>query len=148
VRLIAVALGALALAAPAIACKPPSEGAMEARFICPECHTPLDESSSLVAQQMKAKIRSWIAAGWCEGRIQNRLVATFGPGVLGVPATHGFDLLAWVLPFTGVGVGALALGAGAWFWSRNRAGPEPASEVPLAPELERRLDEELARFDG
>ena len=54
-------------------------------------------------------------------------------------------------------VGGALLAAGivafaAWRWSRT---PEPA-EVPvasngragLAPELERRVDEELARFDG
>jgi hypothetical protein len=78
-------------------------------------------------------------------------VDQLGPGVLGVPRTHGFDLLAWALPLGGIGVGAVALGGGAWYWSRNR----PSNKLqlgtegpPLDPELDRRVDEELARFDG
>jgi hypothetical protein len=64
---------------------------------------------------------------------------------------HGFDLLAWILPFAGIGVGAAALGGGAWYWSRGRpgAGPSPDDAAPpFDPELDRRVDEELARFDA
>ena len=69
---------------------------------------------------------------------------------IGVPQTHGFDLLAWILPFAGIGIGAAALGGGAWYWSRNRPGDEASfatTRPPLDPELDRRVDEELARFD-
>jgi hypothetical protein len=41
--------------------------------------------------------------------------------------------------------GALVLGALAWHWSRRR---DPPGQSPaLSPALERRVDEELARFD-
>jgi len=149
VRVAAVALLALLLAAPAFACtQHPTQGAMEAEFVCPECHTPLDESNSPIAQQMKAHIRTWIAAGWSECRIRSTLLAQFGPAVLGVPRTHGFDLLAWALPLGGAGLGALALAAGAWAWSRNRSGTKGVLAPGLTPEQERRVDEELARFDA
>jgi cytochrome c-type biogenesis protein CcmH/NrfF len=144
-------LGALALAAPAFASEQhPTQGEMEAELVCPECHTPLDESNSVIAEQMKAHIRQWIAQGWTKSQIENQLVRDFGPGVRGVPQTHGFDLLAWALPLGGIGLGALAIAAGAWAWSRSR----PSDNLSLSsngsgldPEQERRVDEELARFD-
>jgi cytochrome c-type biogenesis protein CcmH len=141
----------LVLAAPALASeRHPTQGELEAELVCPTCHTPLDESNSPVAQQMKAYVRRHIALGWTKSRIENALVAQLGPEVLGVPQTHGFDLLAWVLPLGGVVLGALALGGATWAWSRNRPGDNvpPGTSGALGPELEQRVDEELARFDG
>ena len=149
-KLVALALAALALAvaAPALGSEQhPTQDELEAMLVCPTCHVPLDESNSPVAQQMKAYIAKRIGHGATRTQIVNELVAQLGPGVLGVPRTHGFDLIAWVLPFAGVALGALALGVGAWRWSRTRAGPAPATP-PLDPALDRRVDEELARFDG
>ena len=140
----------LALAAPAVAATRPSEADLETKLVCPVCHETLDESDAPVAQQMKAEIRRRIAQGWTEKQILDEMVANYGPGVLSTPATHGFDLLAWVLPIGGIAVGALALAVGAWYWSRGRpsepGGPVQAPALP--PEDEARLDAELARFDA
>ena len=147
-----VAAAALVLAAPAFASEQhPTQSEMEAELVCPTCHTPLDESDSVAAQQIKAYVRKRIAAGWTKSQIEDALVQVFGPAVLGVPRTHGFDLLAWALPIGGIIVGAVVLGGGAWVWSRNRPGDNlslAGAGAPLDPELERRVDEELARFDG
>jgi cytochrome c-type biogenesis protein CcmH/NrfF len=99
---------------------------------------------------MKANIAYRIAHCQTEKQILAAMVAQFGPEVLSTPQTHGFDLFAWVLPLGGLGVGAVGLGYGAWWWSRNRrpGEDEPAPGSWLAPEDERRVDEELARFDG
>jgi cytochrome c-type biogenesis protein CcmH/NrfF len=148
----ALALLALAIAAPASASEQhPTQRELEAELVCPACHEPLDESTSPVAQQMKAFIRTHIAMGWTKSRIEDALVEQLGPGVLGVPRTHGFDLLAWALPIAGIAFGAVALGAGAWAWSRSRPGDAAAPAAggaALDPTLERRVDEELARFDA
>jgi hypothetical protein len=54
-----------------------------------------------------------------------------------------------VLPLGGIAVGAVGVGAGAGRWSRRRAGNGPLPDGPsLDPELERRIDQELLRFDG
>ena len=47
-------------------------------------------------------------------------------------------------------LGVLALAGGAWAWSRNRPGNKLvlADGPALDPALERRVDEELARFDS
>ena len=153
-RLLLLAALALACAGPALASEQhPTQGELEAELVCPQCHEPLDESNSPIAQQMKAYIRQHIAMGWTKSRIVDSLVGppnNLGPSVLGVPRKHGFDLLAWLLPLAGIAVGALALAGGAWAWSRNR----PSSKLVLAdgpaldPAVERRIDEELARFDS
>jgi len=151
-RLLALAAAALVLAAPAVASEQhPSQDEVESEMVCPACHEPLDQSTSPVAEQMKAYIRKHIAMGWTKSRIEDGLIAQLGPSVIGVPRKHGFDLLAWLLPLLGIAVGAVALAAGAWYWSRNRAAENAlatAGGPPLDPELERRVDEELARFDA
>jgi cytochrome c-type biogenesis protein CcmH len=147
VRAIALAAAALVLAAPAWAGGRPSAAAIETKLVCPVCHETLDQSTAPIAQEMKALIRKRIAQGWTEQQILNEMVANFGPGVLSTPAKHGFDLLAWVLPLGGALAGVVVLGLGARHWSRAPAGPGPP-EPRLDPETERRIDEELARFDG
>jgi cytochrome c-type biogenesis protein CcmH len=149
VRLLALLAAALVVAAPAFAGGRPSAEAIETKLVCPVCHETLDQSTAPVAQEMKAQIRRRIAQGWSEQRILDSMVAQFGPGVLSTPAKHGFDLLAWVLPLGGAALGIAALAAGAAYWSRGG----PPSQPPdggdgLDPETERRIDLELARFDG
>ncbi|MGZ4333909.1 MAG: cytochrome c-type biogenesis protein [Gaiellaceae bacterium] len=147
-RLVALILAALVLAAPAWGGGRPSAGSIETQLVCPVCHETLDQSTAPVAQQMKAQIRQRIAQGWSEQRILDSMVAQFGPGVLSTPAKHGFDLLAWVLPLGGALAGVAALGFGARHWSRAGSPAAVAPEPGLDPQMEQRIDEELARFDG
>ena len=146
-RALAVAALALGLVAPAWAGGRPSAAAIETKLVCPVCHETLDQSTAPVAQEMKALIRKRIAQGWTQQQILDEMVANFGPGVLSTPARHGFDLLAWVLPLGGALAGVVVLGLGARRWARAPAGPaEPGPR--LDDETERRIDEELDRFDG
>jgi cytochrome c-type biogenesis protein CcmH len=146
VRALAFVCAALVLAAPALAGSRPSAAAIETKLVCPVCHETLDQSTSLQAQEMKVEIRKRLAQGWSEKQILDEMVANFGPGVLSTPARHGFDLIAWVLPIGGALAGVAALGLGARYWSRAPAVPPPLAPT-LDPEIERRIDEELARFD-
>jgi cytochrome c-type biogenesis protein CcmH len=149
VRAVALLLAALVVAAPAWAGKRPTAEAIETKLVCPVCHETLDQSTAAIAQEMKAHIRQRIAQGWTEKQIIDEMVAQFGPGVLSTPAKHGFDLLAWVLPLGGVAVGVVALALGAAYWSRRGPPSRPPDEGSgLDPETERRIDLELARFDG
>jgi cytochrome c-type biogenesis protein CcmH len=154
--LTAVALAlALAGAGAALAAEaPPTPSDVEDEVLCPTCETTLDQSNSPVARRMKAFIRARIAAGDSKDEIKAKLVADFGEGILASPPREGFNLLAWWLPLAGLGAGALAVGALAWRWSRARGpvpeavgDPEPPASAQLDPALERRLDEELARFE-
>ena len=148
-RLLAlgVAVG-LVFAAPVGASeRRPTLQELEGELICQTCKTTLDQSNAPVAEQMRAIIRERIAAGDTKSEIKERLVAEYGPGVLAAPRKSGFDLLAWLLPLLGVTLAALAVGVAAWRWSRERADAEGELPVALEPALERRLDEELRRFD-
>ena len=144
---IATALVGLAAAVPVAAAPSPAD--LEAELVCPTCETTLDQSNAPVAQRMKQLIRQRIAAGWSEAEIKADLVDQFGPGVLAEPPKSGFDLLAWLLPLGLLLAGALGVGALAWGWSRRRDGSgDGAAAAALDPELERRVDAELERYDG
>lgn len=128
------------------AADPPRAADLEAELVCPVCETTLDQSDAPIARRMKLFIRERIAAGDTEREIKDALVAEFGPGVLATPSKSGFGLLAWLVPLAALAAGAVALGLLVRGWSRRRA--EPAAATPIDPELERRIDEELARFDA
>src|SRR4051812_23724949 len=122
VRIALAALAALVLASPAAACKPrASQAYLETRLVCITCHTTLDESDSPFAVQMKTEIARQIKACRTNAQIIDSMVAEFGPAVLSTPQTHGFDLIAWVLPLGGILLGAAALGFGARRWRTVRA---------------------------
>jgi cytochrome c-type biogenesis protein CcmH/NrfF len=143
---VAVALIVL-LTSPALARAQdsPSAADLEAELVCPVCETTLDQSDAPVAQRMKAFIRERIVAGDTEDEIKDALVAEFGDGVLATPSKSGFGLLAWLVPLAAVLAGAIAVVLLVRSWSR-RSPPSPPAP-PVDPELDRRVDEELARFE-
>jgi len=145
-RALVAALVALALAVPAAA-GPPKQADLEAEIVCPTCKVTLDQSNSPIATRMKAYIHARIAAGDSAAQIKKQLVAQFGPGVIAEPPKHGFDLLAWALPLGVLAAGAVVVAVLAWTWSRRRPPGGEAPGTPLDPESERRVDEELARFE-
>jgi cytochrome c-type biogenesis protein CcmH len=144
-----VGVVALVLLAATPAAAAPNPADLEAELVCPTCDTTLDQSNAPVAQRMKQIIREHIAAGWTEAEIKDDLVDQFGPGVLAEPPKSGFDLLAWLLPLGLLVAVALGVAVVAWGWSRRRAqGDEREPGVQLDPELERRLDAELERYES
>lgn len=157
-KLLAALVVALAVVAPAAASEQnPTLPELERELICPTCHELLAASTSPIAERMRAFIRARIAAGDTKSEIKAKLVDQFGESVLAAPPKRGFNLLAWVLPLAGIVVAAGVVGYLAYRWSRGRRGEEEADEPPdpsangrfsLDPELERRLDEELARYDS
>ena len=124
----------------------PTLSELEGQIMCPTCHVTLDESTSLEARRIEHYISQRIAAGDTKSEIEAKLVAQFGEAILAAPPKRGFDLLAWWLPIAGVLFGGGVLAISAWRWS-HVGEPAPAIEsLLLEPELERRLDEELARL--
>ena len=143
----------LALAAPAPAAAPrASLPDIEDEVMCLECRTPLNVSTSDVADQQRAFISELIAQGWTKDQLKARLVDEYGPRVLGQPEEEGFGLAAWLVPIA-VALAALALvvlTARRWRRRPDEAAPAPAAAGPdpgLDPGDARRLDAELAAFD-
>ena len=146
IRTVPIALVVAVLTTGAAFAAPPSAADLEAELVCPVCETTLDQSNAPVAERMKTFIRVRIAAGDSEQEIKDALVAEFGPGVLAEPPGGGFGLLAWLLPIAGLVGGAVAIALLIRMWSRRA--PPGGSEEKLDPELERLVDDELARFDS
>jgi cytochrome c-type biogenesis protein CcmH len=142
---LAVALLALVVVPVAGADNRPTLTDLEGEIMCPVCDTTLDQSSSPAARQIKAVISARIAAGDSKQEIKELLVAQYGTKILAAPPKKGFNLLAWLLPIFLLLGGAIVLGLLAWRWSHTREPGPPAAQ--LSPALERRVDEELARYD-
>jgi cytochrome c-type biogenesis protein CcmH len=146
-RLVLLVLAALILVPVARASEQhPTLAELEGEVMCPVCDTTLDQSSSPAAQQIKRVIANRIAAGDTKTQIKDKLVAEYGNAILAAPPHKGFGLVAWWLPVIGILAAAVAVGVGAWRWAHARE-PAPVGP-PLDPALERRLDDELRRFEG
>jgi cytochrome c-type biogenesis protein CcmH len=153
IRAALTALVALVLAAPAVASEEkPTLAEVERELVCPTCKQPLALSNAPIADRMRSFIRERIAAGDTKSEIKEKLVAQFGEGVLAAPPARGFDILAWALPLAGIVVAGVVVALLARRWRRRYADPSPDPSAngrpPLDPELEKRLDEELARFES
>ncbi len=128
---------------------------LEGELMCPTCEgETLVESDAPAAERVRQLIRRMIAGGAAKSEIKGELERQFGPQILAAPPRRGFDALAWLLPLGGMAAAAVVVGLLAWRWSRGGGEPRPPAADPSRngrpepePELERRLDEELARFD-
>ena len=153
-RLLVLVAAALLLAPAAFASEQhPPLNELENEVMCPVCNTTLAQSNSDAAKAIERVIQGRIRAGWTKSQIKDFLVQQYGESILAAPPKHGFNLLAWVLPLAGIGAAALILGVAAWGWTRGRPDPESLAvqssngQGPIDPELDRRVDEELARFE-
>jgi cytochrome c-type biogenesis protein CcmH len=153
-RLLVVVAAGLALAAPAAAaCPKTSLAKLENEVMCPVCQgETIAQSDSQAAGQVKRFIQGRVQACASEAQIKRELVAQYGTQILAAPPRKGFGWVAWLLPAIGILVAAAVMALLARRWSRRAAEAPPGSPAldgpPLDPEVERRLDDELKRFDG
>jgi cytochrome c-type biogenesis protein CcmH len=154
VKWLVAVVAALALAAPAAACTPKTSlASLEDQVMCPVCQgETIAQSDSPAAAQVKQFIQGRVRQCASAADIKRELVAQYGPQILAAPPRHGFGWLAWLLPAIGLVVAAGAMALLARRWSRagteEPPGPPALAGGQLDPETERRLDDELRRFDG
>ncbi len=116
---------------------------------CPLCggRLRLDSCELKACAQMRDVIAIKLAEGEDAESIRDYFLEQYGPQVLGEPPRQGFNWLAWILPLVAVA------GGGVFLWLRLQQMSRPlrptAARVtgPEQDERERRLDEELARYD-
>jgi len=117
--------------------------------MCVTCKVALDESQSPQANLERQYIQSLIDEGQDEAQIKRLLVAQYGPTVLALPATHGFDLAVYVVPVVVVLalVALLALLLPSWRRRAREQGAAVSAAAPLSATDAARLESDLARFD-
>jgi cytochrome c-type biogenesis protein CcmH len=149
-RSLIVALATSALlaisAAPAAAAERASLPDIEDEVMCPICGTILEASNSPQAEREREFIRAQIAQGKNKEQIQDALVVEYGPDVLAVPDSTGFDLVAWIVPIVGLLIAAGLLGFALW---KIRGKPEsPAGPNVSADDADNaRIDRDIANSD-
>ncbi|MGA7705958.1 MAG: cytochrome c-type biogenesis protein CcmH [Solirubrobacteraceae bacterium] len=147
---IALTLAASALPASAGANTPATSlPVIERQVMCVTCKIPLNVAESPQADRERALIRRLIAAGDSEAQVKNALVGQYGPAVLGLPASKGFDLAAYLVPVAVVLALLALLALLLPSWRRHaRASAASASSAPKLSEGDAaRLDADLRRFD-
>jgi cytochrome c-type biogenesis protein CcmH len=139
-----------AAAGPAAAVKPRTTLLeIERQVMCVTCKIPLQEAQSPQASLEREYIQGLVEEGEGEARIKRALVAQYGPTVLALPSTHGFELAVYVVPLAVVLalLATVALLLPSW---RRRARERAATITgagALDPADVARLESDLARFD-
>jgi cytochrome c-type biogenesis protein CcmH len=122
---------------------------MERQAMCVTCKIPLNVAESPQATLERRFIQGLINEGKDESEIKQALVNQYGPTVLGLPSTHGFDLTVYLVPAIIVLILLGVLGTLLPSWRRH-ARAAAAREAPvstLPPSDAARLESDLARFD-
>jgi cytochrome c-type biogenesis protein CcmH/NrfF len=87
------------------------------------------------SDQMIRQLRANVKSNPNDEAVLNWFRTNWGVTAVVEPSTHGFELLAWVLPAAGLGLGLLLVVLLVRNW-RMRSAPVAAADVNLAPELE------------
>src|SRR4026209_841371 len=86
---------------------------------CPVCEGQnAADSPSGLATDMRAVIRTRLAAGASDQQILDEFVASYGDGILTEPPKRGIFLGVWLGPAIGLVLGALLLGIVLRSWRR------------------------------
>jgi cytochrome c-type biogenesis protein CcmH len=147
-----IAIGALVAPAGSAASKPvprTSLPAIERQVMCVTCKIPLNVAQSPQADRERAFIQSLIDQGDSEAQVKRALIGQYGSTVLGLPAAHGFDLAAYLVPLAVVLALLVTLALLLPRWRRRaRASSGPvAPAATLSASEAARLESDLARFD-
>jgi len=146
---VASAVLALALASPAAA---EETGGWAYRYFG-EVMSPFCPGRTLAActSPQADELRMWILsqeqAGRSQEDVHQELVERYGDVILSAPRAQGFGVAAYLIPMVIFLAGGLLVGV--FLWRQTRAAAEQAAgappAVPLDPDIERAIDEELRR---
>jgi cytochrome c-type biogenesis protein CcmH len=85
--------------------------------------------------QMIRELRANVKSNSSDEGVLNWFRTNWGVTAVVEPSTHGFELLAWILPAAGLGLGLLLVIVLIRSW-KLRPAPVAAGDINLAPELE------------
>src|SRR5712691_7983696 len=140
IRLVAILVAFLVVMLPAIGAADALDDGVRRvalQLQCPVCEgeTAADSPSGL-AKDMRALIRTRLAAGVGDQQILDEFVASYGDSILTEPPKRGISLGVWLGPTIGVMLGVVVLGILLRSWRRTPsartgalAGAAPDPEV-------------------
>ncbi|HEY4810895.1 MAG TPA: cytochrome c-type biogenesis protein CcmH [Solirubrobacteraceae bacterium] len=123
---------------------------IERQVMCVTCKIPLMVAESPQAKLEREYIQGLIDKGQDEAEVKRSLVAQYGPTVLGLPSTHGFDLTAYLVPLAVVLALLATLAVVLPRWRRHaraQAAIATSAAATLSAADAARLESDLARFD-
>jgi cytochrome c-type biogenesis protein CcmH/NrfF len=122
---------------------------IERQVMCVTCKIPLQVAESPQANREREFIQGLINEGDSEAQIKTALVGQYGPAVLGLPAEHGFDLAAYLVPLAVVLalIAVLLLLLPRWRRQARANAERRTAAATLSPDDAARLNADLARFD-
>ena len=150
-RLAALIVLGVVLAGPATAvaaCRQTTVLDVSNEVMCTVCGVPLDEATDApFAQRERAFIAREVARCRTKSEIKTALAAQFGDAVLATPRSNGIGIAVYVVPVLAALLGLATVTVGLRRWRRRSGGGDgPLDLMPAGPpDLERRLDAELAR---
>jgi len=111
---------------------------------CPVCEGEnAADSPSGLAADMRAVIRTRLAAGAGDQQILDEFVASYGDSILTEPPKRGISLGVWLGPIIGVMVGAVLLGLLVRSWRRT---PSAGSGAVVGGAPDPEVTDEYHRF--
>lgn len=92
---------------------------------------------------MQQELTDSVAANKTDDEILQAFISEYGTVVLAAPTTHGFDLVAWIMPYLALalGIGGVVLVAHAWHRRRSIAGTNLPATTQASAELARFRDQ-------
>lgn len=86
---------------------------------CPACEDlSIAQSAAPSSVTLRVEVAGWVRRGWSDHRIEQEVVARYGPGALLLPLASGVDVALYLVPIVAVGLAAAALGS--FMWRRQR----------------------------
>jgi cytochrome c-type biogenesis protein CcmH len=104
----------------------PSVSSAEARISrldsiikCPACEDlSIAQSDAPTSVTLRNDVATWVHAGWSDRRIEQAVVARYGPGGLLLPAASGIDAALYFIPLGAIGIAVVLLAV--FLWRRQR----------------------------
>jgi cytochrome c-type biogenesis protein CcmH len=124
---------------------------VENEVMCVTCKISLSVADSPQADRERTYIQRLIDEGRTLGQIKRALVFQYGPTVLALPPSHGFDLGVYIVPSAVVLTLVVTVALLLPRWRRRARAAREAEGMPsqsaLSPADAARLEADMARFD-
>jgi cytochrome c-type biogenesis protein CcmH len=91
---------------------------------------------------MRQELRVAMNANSSDQQVYDVFIQKYGPVIMAAPVFHGFNILAWVLPFAVLLVGSLAAASLIYMWKQRNLRQIPAPPPALSDAVRDRIRRE------